>query len=85
LWKKPEAVIARVNQRVRGWIGYFHHAQSAPVFRHEQRQMRERLRRWLWKKHGKMQAHYGAACRDAHLHEHYGLIRFPMPSQWQRP
>lgn len=83
LWKEPEAVIARVNRRVRGWIGYFHYAQSAPVFRKVQWQMRERMRRWLWKKQAKSQAHYGPAYRDERLHEHYGLIRFPMQSQRQ--
>ena len=56
----------------------FHHAQSAPVLRKMQWQMRERMRRWLWKKQAKTQAHYGPAYRDERLHEHYGLIRFPM-------
>ena len=25
-WKEPEEVFARVNRRVKGWIGYFHYS-----------------------------------------------------------
>ena len=32
LWKDPEDIITRINVRVRGWIGYFHYANSARVF-----------------------------------------------------
>ena len=46
-------------------------------------QMRERMRRWLWQKHAKTHAHYGAAYSDERLHDHYGLIRFPMHTTWQ--
>jgi group II intron reverse transcriptase/maturase len=77
-WKEPEDLIARVNSRVRGWIGYFHHANSSRVFCKMQWQLRERMRRWLWKKHGKTQAQYGTAFSDTRLHDHYGLIRLPM-------
>jgi hypothetical protein len=45
--------------------------------------MRERMRRWLWKKHAKTQAHYGDAYSNERLHDHYGLINFPMHSKWQ--
>ena len=44
---------------------------------------RERLRRWLWKKHARTKALYGPAYRDESLHDHYGLIRFPMATKWQ--
>ena len=82
-WKEPEAVIARVNQRVRGWIGYFHYANSAEVFSKMQWQIRERMRRWLWKKQAKTQAHYGNAYNDEQLLHHYGLIKFPLHTKWQ--
>lgn len=83
MWKDPEEVIARVNVRVRGWIGYFHYANSAEVFGKMQWQMRERVRRWLWKKHAKTQAQYGNAYSDERLHDHYGLVNFPMHTKWQ--
>ena len=82
-WKEPEEVIARVNVRVRGWIGYFHHANSSRVFNKMQWQLEERIRRWLWKKHAKTEEHYGEAYSNERLHDHYGLINFPMHTKWQ--
>ena len=83
MWKEPEAVFARVNQKVKGWIGYFHYANSARVFSKTQGQTRARMRRWLWKKHARTKAHYGKAYCNERLHEHYGLVRFPMHAKWQ--
>jgi len=82
-WKEPEEVFTRVNQRARGWIGYFHHANSSRVFDKMQWQVRERMRRWLWKKHAKTKAQYGRDYCDERLHEHYGLIRFPLKTKWR--
>jgi RNA-directed DNA polymerase len=81
-WKQPEEVFARVNQRVRGWIGYFHHANSTRVFTKMQWQVRQRMRHWLWKKHAKTKAQYGRHYCDERLHGHYGLIRFPLHAKW---
>lgn len=81
-WKEPEEVIARVNVRARGWIGYFHYANSGKVFSKMQWQIRARMRRWLWKKHAKTKEHYGKAYSNEHLHDHYGLINFPMRTKW---
>jgi hypothetical protein len=82
-WKEPEEVIARINVRVRGWIGYFHYANSSRMFSKMQWQLSERVRRWLWKKHAKTKARYGEAYSKERLHEHYGLIEFPMHTKWQ--
>jgi RNA-directed DNA polymerase len=82
LWKEPQDVFARVNRRVRGWIGYFHYANSGRVFVKMQGQIRERMRRWLWKKHAKTKAQYGEAYSNERLHDHYGLIRFPVHTRW---
>jgi group II intron reverse transcriptase/maturase len=82
-WKEPEEVFARVNRRVRGWIGYFHYANSSQVFENMQWQLRRRMRRWLWKKHAKTEAHYGEAYSDGLLHDHYGLVHFPMKAKWK--
>ena len=84
LWKEPEEVIREVNSRVRGWIGYFHYGNSSRVFDKMQWQIRERIRRWLWNKHVKTEAHYGSAYCNEELHNRYGLIRFPMQTKWQR-
>ena len=83
LWKEANEVITRINQRVKGWIGYFHYANSTQVFVKVQWQVRERVRRWLWKKHAKTKARYGPAYNDERLHQHYGLAAFPMHTKWQ--
>ena len=83
LWKSSEEVFAAVNRRLRGWIGYFHYANSTRVFDKMQWNVREKLRRWLWKKHARTEALYGPAYSDESLHDHYGLIRFPMATKWQ--
>ena len=44
---------------------------------------REWLRRWVWKKHAKTQARYRPTYSDESLHDHYGLMRFPMRTKWQ--
>ena len=82
-WKAPEEVIARVNVRVRGWIGYFHYANSSRVFNKMQWHLTERIRRWLWKKHGRTKAQYGVTYSNKSLHDHHGLINFPMRTKWQ--
>jgi len=46
-------------------------------------QLTERIRRWLWKKHAKTKEHYGEAYSEERLHDHYGLINFPMQTKWQ--
>jgi len=81
-WKEAEEVIARVNRRVRGWIGCFHYANSGKVFSKLQWQTRARIRRWLWKKHAKTKEQYGEAFSNQRLHDHYGLINFPMYTKW---
>jgi group II intron reverse transcriptase/maturase len=83
LLRQPEEVIRRINRRVRGWIGYFHCANSSKVFGTMQQQTRDRVRRWLWKKHAKTKAQYGGAYSDRQLHTRYGLIRFPLRTNWQ--
>ena len=83
LWKDSEYVFTYVNRRIRGWIGYFHYANSSRVFGKMQWQIRERMRRWLWKKHAKSKAQYSQAYNDERLHDLYGLIRFPLTTTWQ--
>ncbi len=48
-----------------------------------QRQLEERLRRWLWKKLAKIQAHHGDAHSNLRLHDHYGWINFLMRTKRQ--
>jgi len=83
LWKEPKEVVARINERVRGWIGYHHYENSGRVFAKLQWQVTNRVRRWLWKKHGKTEALFGPAYHDERLHRHYGLVKFPIRAAWK--
>jgi group II intron reverse transcriptase/maturase len=83
LWKDAKEVITRVNRKVRGWISYFHYANSSQVFAKMQWQVRERVRRWLWKKQAKSKGRWGEAYSNEQLHHHYGLATFPMHAPWR--
>jgi RNA-directed DNA polymerase len=51
----PE-VIAGMNRLLRGWSGYFHYRHSSRVMGKLNWQVRDRVKRWLWRKHGKKRA-----------------------------
>lgn len=82
-WKKEEEVFKAVNQRLQGWINYFHYANSSGVFEKLQWQVRERMRRYLWKRHGKTHAQYGNRYSNQRLHEHHQLTYFPLNAPWR--
>ena len=75
-WRSVNEAVARVNRAVRGWAGYYHYQHSARAFGKMGWWIRDRLRRWLWRKH---------ACRralwtdypDEKLYDYYGLWRLP--------
>jgi hypothetical protein len=50
-WKAPEDVVAELNQKIRGWKGYYHYANSSGVFGRMRRYINDRLGRWHWRKH----------------------------------
>jgi len=81
-WKPIAEVVKEVNQVLRGWAGYFHYRNSTHVMSELQRYSRNRLRRWLWRKH---------ACKrglwtyytDDRLHTQYGLYKLPTTAAWK--
>ncbi len=77
----PEAV-ADLNKLLRGWSGYFHYRQSTRVFGKSQHWVRDRLRRWLWRKHNRTQALWSDYPNEL-LHDRYGLWRLPMHVSWK--
>ena len=77
----PEAV-DELNQLLRGWSGYFHFRQSARVFGKTQDWVRDRLRRWLWRKHDCTKALWGDYPNKL-LHDRYGLWRLPLRVSWK--
>jgi group II intron reverse transcriptase/maturase len=82
LWRSSSEVVAETNRTLRGWAGYFHYRNSTSVLGILRRYSRDRLRRWLWRKH---------ACRhslwqyytDDRLREHYGLYELPITAAWK--
>gem|GEM_PF-4053126 len=47
------AVFRKVNQITRGWAGAFHYGNSSRVFDRPPTFVRNRLRRWLWRKYNR--------------------------------
>lgn len=77
----PEAV-GDLNRVLRGWSGYFHYRQSTRVFGKTQHWVRDRLRRWLWRKHNRTKALWSSYPNEA-LHARYGLWRLPGRVSWK--
>ena len=84
LWRPSHEVVGEMNRTLRGWAGYFHYRNSTAVLGTLRRYSRNRLRRWLWRKH---------ACRrglwsyytDDRLREQYGLYELPITAAWKAP
>jgi group II intron reverse transcriptase/maturase len=81
-WKQTQEVMDEANRILRGWANYFHYANSTRVFNQVQYWVRNRLRRWLWRKcacrHG-LFTHYTDRC----LHERCGLYELPLWAKWR--
>ena len=71
----PEAV-AGLNRRLRGWSGYFHYRHSRRVMGKLNWQVRNRLKRWLWRKPGQKRGLW-SDYPDERLKEQYGLWSLP--------
>jgi group II intron reverse transcriptase/maturase len=78
----PEAM-AGVNRLLRGWSGYFHYRHSSRVMSKLNWQVRRRVRRWLWRKHGCKRALW-AGYPDKSLYEQYGLWSLPVTAAWKQ-
>jgi len=82
LWRPIAEVVQEANQMLRGWSGYFHFRNSTSVMGNLQRYSRDRLRRWLWRKHackGGLWTRYP----NERLHAHYGLYTLPTTAAWK--
>ncbi len=81
-WKTINSVVKEANQVMRGWTGYFHYRNSTSVMSGLKRYSRNRLRRWLWRKHA-CKCGLWNACSDEQLHKHYGLYALPTTAAWK--
>ena len=75
-------VISGLNRMLRGWSGYFHCQHSSRTFGRLNDWTRDRLRRWLWRKHGRRKTLWNAY-PTAILHGQYGLWQLPQHASWK--
>ena len=77
-------VMAGLNRLLRGWSGYFHYRQSSRVMSRLNWQVRDRVKRWLWRKHGQKRALW-SGYPDERLQAQYGLWSLPERAAWKHP
>ena len=77
----PEVMVG-LNRLLRGWSGYFHYRQSSRVMGKLNWQVRDRVRRWLWRKHGQKRALW-RDYPEKRLHGQYGLWKLPERVAWR--
>jgi RNA-directed DNA polymerase len=73
----PEEIVARLNRQLRGGANYFRLGPVSRADRAVDRCVRNRLRRWLCKKH-KVPGAGTSRFPEAYLYQPWGLIRLPM-------
>lgn len=77
----PE-VVTGLNRFLRGWNGYFYYRHSSRVMGKLNWYVRSRLKRWLWRKHGRTRALW-KAYPDERLQRQYGLWSLPVRAAWK--
>jgi len=78
LGQRIPKVMAGLNRLLRGWSGYFHYRHSRRVMGKLNWHVRERVRRWLWRKHSRKRGLW-SRYPDERLHQQYGL--WPLPER----
>ncbi len=73
---EPEARTAVINQKLRGWAGYFDQGPVLRAYRLIQYYTERRLRRWLMRRRQKRGTGY-RQYPDKHLYEKLGLFKLP--------
>lgn len=76
-------VVRKVNQITRGWATAFHYGNSTHVFGKQQTFVRDRLRRWLWRKYSRTHGLF-EFFTDDRLHGQYQLWNWPLAAVWTR-
>lgn len=70
---RPEKeTIRALNRKLRGWAGYFRHGNPSRVFCKIEYWLQNKLRQWLWKRHGKPAGKYRRYSNHA-LRAQWGL------------
>ncbi len=82
-WRRIPEALEGLNRTLRGWSGYFHFRNSSKVMAKMGWWVRDRLRRWLWRKHKQTKALW-RDYPDELLHGRYGLWPLPVRVSWKR-
>ena len=77
------AMVRKVNQITRGWATAFHYGNSTHVFSKQQAFVRNRLRRWLWRKYSRTHGLF-EFFTDDRLHGQYKLWHWPLTAAWKQ-
>jgi len=77
-----EAVIARLNEIVRGWANYFYYGNCTRDFTNLKGFLDERVRTYLRRKHGLKSRGY-KAYPYKYLYENLGLYKIPTTAPWK--
>lgn len=73
-WLETEEQVARLNRILVGWANYFCHGPVNQAYHRINNHARERLRRWLRRKH-KARGQGYSRFPDEHLHQQLGLVQ----------
>jgi RNA-directed DNA polymerase len=86
-FNRPEALVYRVNQVLRGWANYFCYGTYTPAFAIVHEHVLYRVRRWLCRKF-KLRGQGYSQYSDSDIERKLGLLnlqRFPRRHSWAKP
>jgi RNA-directed DNA polymerase len=75
--------VERVNSIARGWANFYDYGNCSATFRQQQTWLRNRVRRWMWRKYDCTHALF-EFFTDQRLTGQYNLWSFPTKPQWLR-
>ncbi len=83
--KPIQDVIAQVNQKVRGWVGYFHYGNCSQSLNRVKEHVEERVRTHLRDRHKlRCRATGYKEFPNRKLYEVYGLYKIPTTAGWRK-
>jgi len=82
-WKSISEAVEDLNPLLRGWSGYFHFGQSSRVMGRLRSWVEDRMKRWLWRKHGCRRALW-SDYPTVRLYARYGLWPMPLTAGWKK-
>jgi len=75
-----ESIIKKVNETVRGWVGYFYFKNCSRDLQQLNEYLKERVRIYLRRKHRKVSKY--KAYPNRYLYETLGLYKIPTTARW---